>query len=311
MLTFPAELEFERDSRAPYRPYAAVVQRIVELSPGFRRVTLVSSDFRFFATHGLDQRIKLMFPIPGAGASDLGADDDESMLTGGWFEKWRGLPDARRSPIRTFTVRAIRPHLNEIDVDFQWHGLGGPAAQWLAAASIGSDVVVVGPDARSETSTAGIDWRPGSARELLLVGDGTSAPAICSIIESLAEGVRARAFILVPTADDAQDVVSRADAEISWVTGGIDEAVRSWAALASAKLTAGSSVGRHPVGLDDDQPMPWGSPASSVGDVYAWVAGESALVKRLRRLLVNELGVDRSRVAFMGYWRRGASESQN
>ncbi len=42
-------------------------------------------------------------------------------------------------------------------------------------------------------------------------------------------------------------------------------------------------------------------------DLYAWIAGESALVTGLRRVLVTELGVDRRQVAFMGYWRRGVA----
>ncbi len=41
--------------------------------------------------------------------------------------------------------------------------------------------------------------------------------------------------------------------------------------------------------------------------VYAWIAGESAMVTSLRRYLVKELGMDRSQVAFMGYWRRGVA----
>ena len=53
------------------------------------------------------------------------------------------------------------------------------------------------------------------------------------------------------------------------------------------------------------------SPVASVGHdldgLYAWIAGESKVVTGLRRLLVNELGVDRRQVAFMGYWRRGVA----
>ena len=41
--------------------------------------------------------------------------------------------------------------------------------------------------------------------------------------------------------------------------------------------------------------------------LYAWIAGESKVVTGLRRLLVNELGMDRRQVAFMGYWRRGVA----
>jgi NADPH-dependent ferric siderophore reductase len=39
------------------------------------------------------------------------------------------------------------------------------------------------------------------------------------------------------------------------------------------------------------------------------VAGESAAVKAIRRLLVRGHGIDRHRVAFMGYWRLGRAEN--
>ena len=41
--------------------------------------------------------------------------------------------------------------------------------------------------------------------------------------------------------------------------------------------------------------------------IYAWIAGESAVVTALRRHLVKELDMDRRQVAFMGYWRRGVA----
>ncbi len=46
---------------------------------------------------------------------------------------------------------------------------------------------------------------------------------------------------------------------------------------------------------------------ASTDDLYAWIAGESKVVTGLRRVLVNDLGLDRRQVAFMGYWRRGVS----
>ena len=42
-------------------------------------------------------------------------------------------------------------------------------------------------------------------------------------------------------------------------------------------------------------------------DLYVWIAGESKVVTGLRRVLVNDLGLDRRQVAFMGYWRVGVS----
>lgn len=38
-----------------------------------------------------------------------------------------------------------------------------------------------------------------------------------------------------------------------------------------------------------------------------WVAGESGVVTTLRRHLVRDLGINRSQVAFMGYWRLGVA----
>ena len=40
---------------------------------------------------------------------------------------------------------------------------------------------------------------------------------------------------------------------------------------------------------------------------YFWIAGESAVVTTLRRHLVRDLGIDRTQVAFMGYWRTGVA----
>ena len=50
---------------------------------------------------------------------------------------------------------------------------------------------------------------------------------------------------------------------------------------------------------EDDAP-----PRRSSG-VYAWLAGEAGVVKGLRRHLVQEVGLPRTSVAFMGYWREG------
>ena len=41
---------------------------------------------------------------------------------------------------------------------------------------------------------------------------------------------------------------------------------------------------------------------------YAWIAGEAAVIKDMRRYLVRDVGIDRKQVAFMGYWRQGKAE---
>lgn len=66
-----------------------------------------------------------------------------------------------------------------------------------------------------------------------------------------------------------------------------------------------SSGGEH---LAPDEAAPATAAAEEDDPLYAWIAGESGMVKHLRRCLVRERGMSRHRVAFMGYWRLGAAQ---
>ena len=320
MLALPADDITERDNRPSHRPYRASVAKLESLTPHFTRVTFTGPDLQFFGTDGLDQRIKLVLPLDGR-ISDIGVDDEQTLLDGSWYARWRELPDADRNPIRTYTVRAVRPELAEIDVDFVAHGDGGPAARWLLSAVIGDELVIVGPDGRSLHSAGGIDFHPGTATDILLAGDETAAPAICSILESLAPGIRARAFIEVESIADALPIATLADVAVTWIgredeaAGGrtLESAVRDWVAenrtVVSREITTELQV------LDDvnvDVELLWDAPATVEGNsFYAWLAGEATIIKSLRRFLVTDTGIDRKRVSFMGYWRRGRAEPQS
>ncbi|MEN2736862.1 siderophore-interacting protein [Microbacterium sp. X-17] len=294
--------------RPAYRPYRAQVLAIRRLSPGFARVSLSCDDFETFGTERLDQRIKLVFPLPDGSFSPLDAGD--------WYGHWRALPERLRNPFRTYTVRDVDPRERRVDVDFVVHGDGGPAARWLASAAPGDELVVIGPDALSPHSGVGIDWRPGEATELLLAGDETAAPAIASILEALPPTRRAHAFIEVPTGADALPLRVGRNVEVTWVTrdGGehgcaLLPAVTGWLA-GHPDVVAAAAAGRTQrlEDVDVDADILWDSPAEAAGGFYAWIAGESGVVKTLRRLLVRGHGIDRGRVAFMGYWRLGRAE---
>jgi len=314
MLALP-ETDLERDDRPGFRPYQAEVVRVAPLTPHFTRVTFTGPLLQHFGTDLLDQRIKLMFPIPGVGLSDIGIEDEESILASEWYARWRELPDEARNPIRTYTVRAVRPDQAEIDVDFVAHGDGGPAAHWLLSAEPGHTLTIVGPDARSRNSSVGIDWHPGTATEVLLAGDATAAPAICNILESLAPGIRARAFIAVDSLADALPIGVGPEVTVTWLARdegrSLEECVRDWVAAHRTVIAPALSVARQEVeDVDVDVELIWDSPETVDGNsFYAWLAGESAMIKSLRRFLVTETGIDRSRVAFMGYWRQGKSEA--
>ncbi|MCS5718835.1 siderophore-interacting protein [Herbiconiux sp. CPCC 205763] len=325
MLTYPASSETVRDERPSYRPYRATVARIVQVSPSFKRVTFTGEEFETFGTAGLDQRIKVVLPHADGGYGECGWFDPEVLAAGTWYQRWRELDESERNPFRTYTVRAIRQAERELDVDFVVHDEGhdapaGPAAAWLAGAEEGDEIVIVGPDDLSVDYRLGLDWRPGDAIDYLLAGDETAAPAICSILESLPAGTRAHAFIEVPHPDDAIDISTDADVSVTWLgraSGGLglQDAVRAWVGEHRDRIApALAETEQELADIDVDVEMLWDSPEPDSehpsANFYAWLAGESACIKALRRLLVTEVGVDRHRVAFMGYWRLGKAEAQ-
>ncbi len=320
-----------RDGRPAYRPFAVEVAGIRVLGPSFRRVTLTGPDLRWFGTHGHDQRVKLLLPLADGHLTDVGQEDEETILAGTWYERWRQTPEELRSPFRTYTVRAVRPAAREVDIDMVLHGDVGPASRWLTRAQVGDRLVLVGPDTRSRDHAIGADWAPGTATELLLAGDETAAPAICSILEGLPSGRRATAFVEVPEAGDVLDVTLPPGAELTWLVRGgrahgeeLLPAVRAWVAGHAAVVDDARAVVRQALeDVDVDTQLLWDSPVLQIqpidscgrgercgSDFYAWFAGEAAVIKTLRRLLVSEAGVCRRRVAFMGYWRQGRAEAQ-
>lgn len=303
-------------SHHPYRTYRTTVARREQLSPNFLRMTLTGPDLVHFGTAGLDQRIKLVLPLPDGSFTDVG-QFDESVGMMEWYRRWRELPDETRNPIRTYTIRAVRPESREIDVDFVLHGTEGPASAWASAAGPGAPLVVIGPDARAD-ETGGLEWNPGDAGSVLIAGDETAVPAICAIVESLPSHVTGSVYIEVPTEADALPLTAPEGVAVRWLARGsaahglrLSAAVHAWGETRVAETTA--SAGAAPAGTEladpDEDEVLWEVPESSVGSCYAWLAGEASTITALRRHLVRGLGIDRRSVAFMGYWRRGRAEA--
>ena len=290
-----------------YRPFAATVAGVARLSPSFLRVTFSGPSFDDLAPNGWDQRIKVLLPTPDRGLRDCPRGDD-------WYAEWRALPEDRRNPMRTYTVRAARPEVREIDVDFVLHGATGPASAWAETATVGDEVVLIGPDARFPGPTGGFEWRPPSgAPRLLLVGDETAVPAVCAIVEALPPGTAAQVFMEVPDTGDVLPLAVPVGVRVTWLPRRPTHAPRG-ALLAAAVVGAvreladprPTAPAPEPVDVDAGD-IVWDVPVDASGaGLYAWLAGEAGVVTGLRRELVG-MGVDRRSVAFMGYWRAGRS----
>jgi NADPH-dependent ferric siderophore reductase len=296
--------------RPAYRPYVTRVSRVERLSPHFVRIELVADDLEYFGTAGLDQRIKVLLPRADGSFADVGQHE----AAGDWYDRWRQLPDGERNVFRTYTVRRFDPSTRTVTVDFVTHHGAGPAGSWAEQAAAGQSLVIVGPDERSPHSRIGLDWHPGPARRLLLAGDETAAPAIAALLESLDAECDVDAFIEVPTAADALALEVPTNFRVRWLARDenphgmlLRAALASWTAASAEVLTrAGAPRPQRLDDLDVDVELLWDSPEDADGEFYAWIAGEAAMVKAIRRSLVTDHGVDRKRVAFMGYaWNDG------
>lgn len=293
------------------------VVSVEQISPTFVRVELGGPDLADFGVDGprYDQRIKLVVPDPitGGMTSTEGADEM-------WLVTWLERPATERGHMRTYTIRDVRGsgEATTLVVDMVLHlegDLVGPGSTWASQAEPGMRIVVLAP--RKGFPYGGIEFTPAPGADLLLVGDETAVPAICTVLEQLPDDARGKAFLEVPVAADVQDVRVPAGVHVVWLAReGADLGTRLHDAVVDHLGVPGAHIDVAPDEVDPDL---WETPFYSssgeevAGDVggaggtYAWIAGESTVVTGLRRHLVKELGFDRAQVAFMGYWRRGVA----
>ncbi|MFF0728518.1 siderophore-interacting protein [Streptomyces sp. NPDC004134] len=260
---------------APFRFFDIVVAGVERLSPTMIRVAFAGPALAAMESAGRDQRIKLFFPHPGQDAPVMPDDDGTN-----WYPAWQALDPAVRGIMRTYTTRSLTRAPDRLVVDFAVHGETGPGSRWALRAAPGDRLSVLAPIVAENVA---YDFRPPAGTDWLLVtADETALPAVAGIFAALPADLPVRAWIEVADAGDRLAPATAADAEVTWLVRG--EAAPVTEALRAAEL-------------------PGGAP-------YAWVAGESATVRAVRRHLVRERGFDRRAVTFSGYWRRGTTEDQ-
>jgi NADPH-dependent ferric siderophore reductase len=288
-----------------WRFFDVTVAAVTRRSPSFVGLKLTGPDLDAFADNGWDQRFKLVLPDAHGSYNALPRHPD-------WYATWRRLPTDRQNPIRTYTVRAVRPGQREVDVDLVLHGDGGPASRFASRARGGERLVVLGPDRDYDGPHGGLEFRP-PARHVgptLLVGDATAAPAVLSILEDSPANAFGEVVLEVPDPSDLADVAAPPGFRLTWLVrrgpvSGLPAAMEEAVLRLGARPVATSAGGGGLLEPEPDE-LVWDVPESSeVDGLYAWVAGESSVVTGLRRHLVRDLGVDRRAVAFMGYWRAG------
>jgi NADPH-dependent ferric siderophore reductase len=267
----PGQTALERQATelAAIRTFVTSVVAVRDVTPKVRRITFGGGDLSTFSPIAPDQFLYVLLPPPGR--SELTIDQSFT------WSAYEHLPEAERPVGAYYTVRAWRPDVAELDMDFVLHTPAGPACEWAARAGVGDPVALWGP----RTSLA----PPPSTDWYLLFADDTGLPALAGILGALPDGTRVRAFVEVADADEIQPLPIGPAIDITWFTRN------------------GAEPGTTTALLDAVRDMPWPG-----GTPYVWGGAESRTLTQIRKYLRNEVGLGREQVSLVGYWRRNPEE---
>lgn len=174
---------------------------------------------------------------------------------------------------RAFTYRRWHED-GSFDVDFVVHAGEGPAARWLRQAGPGDK----------------IEWRHGGAPKICLdrPGDGptilVSDPSGLPIMAALAERAhpaRQVELVLLAPPETRPDIAHRAGCSVA-----VHHQLSAEAIEAHLRRRAPGS------------------------NALVFAACEASQMRRFRRLLLDDLGLPRSRVVTSGYWKTGLTTEQ-
>ncbi|MEV4899975.1 siderophore-interacting protein [Citricoccus sp. NPDC055426] len=241
----------------------------------FQRITLGGPGFADFRDNRFtDKYVKILFVDPALG---LEPPYDVQALR-------KELPKHQRPVRRTYTVHSVDGAAQTLVIDVVLHGDAGVAGPWAARAVVGEKVAFAGPGGKYAPDT--------TAEAHLMVGDESALPAISAALAELAEKAPAavgKAVIEVGGPQDEWELTAPAGVDVTWLHRGGD-----YAPARSGLAAAVESIGREE----------W--PA---GRVHAFVHGEKAMVKRLRRHLTEDRGVDRKMLSLSSYWTYGTADA--
>jgi NADPH-dependent ferric siderophore reductase len=249
------------------RTFLTHVVAVEDLHPHLRRITFGGGDLASFTPAGPDTFLYMLVPPPGRSQLTI----DQSFTWAAHAE----MPEDERPVGAYYTLRHWRPDAQELDILCVLHGDAGPASAWAARARPGDPVALWGPRT-AYAPPAGTDW-------YLLVADETGLPAVAAILESLPDGTEARVFAEVASEIERQALPESPSFEITWLHRG------------------GAPAGTTTLLADAVRAMPWPG-----GTPYVWGGGESRAMTAVRRYVRGGVGLDRSAVSLVAYWRHAA-----
>jgi len=176
--------------------------------------------------------------------------------------------------VRTYTVQEYDAEHRRLTIDFVHHGDTGVAGPWAANAQPGDGLQLMGPGG-AYTPDPDADWH-------LMVGDEAVLPAISASLARIPAGVPVHVLVEVDGPADEVLLETPGDLHLTWLHRRADD--EDLLARAVREL---------------DFPD---------GTVHAFVHGEAASVRAIRRHLLVDRGLPREALSISGYWKRDRTE---
>ena len=176
--------------------------------------------------------------------------------------------------VRTYTVQEYDAEHRRLTIDFVHHGDTGVAGPWAANAQPGDGLQLMGPGG-AYTPDPDADWH-------LMVGDEAVLPAISASLARIPAGVPVHVLVEVDGPADEVALETPGDLHLTWLHRRADD---------------DDLLARAVRELDFPD-----------GTVHAFVHGEAASVRAIRRHLLVDRGLPREALSISGYWKRDRTE---
>jgi NADPH-dependent ferric siderophore reductase len=190
----------------------------------------------------------------------------------------RELPADQRPYRRRYTIRHWDPAARRLTLDIVAHGVVGPGGAWATSAQPGDALVFTGP-AGAYRPDPDADWH-------LLVGDESALPAIAASVEAVPPGTPTIVRLVCDGPGYELELACPGRLDLVWL---------------HRKGAPGdeSLLGEAVRQLD----FPAGRP-------HAFVHGEAAETRAVRRHLLAERRLDPAHLSCSPYWRRGMTDEE-
>jgi NADPH-dependent ferric siderophore reductase len=189
------------------------------------------------------------------------------------------LKSGPRPDVRTYTIRYIRPHLGEIDIDFVDHGDAGPASAWARRCGSGDIAGFAGPGP--------IKLKEFYADTYVVAADMSALPVAAATLEAMPRDAKGVAFLEITAPEDQQVVAAPEGVDVQW-------------------LVHSDPHQQVTQSIDRIAALP-----EFTGPVQICIAGESSMIKALRAEIITRRGVPKGDAYISGYWKIGLVEDDH